>query len=504
MKRILSLIISAALVFSLAACASNEKAFDPTEDILSTFSDLARIPRPSHHEEQISDYLMNWAESLGLAVQQDDLWNLIIDVPATKGMENKPLVALQGHMDMVFAQASGSNLDPITTEIRIVNDGTYLTSDHMTSLGADDGIGLAIMMNIAEGKMPHGPLRLIITTDEEDGMDGAFGLDPIHLSDVQYLINLDSEEEGTMCLSTAAAVSENFRLPLSRAGSAMDAGICVRLQNLRGGHSGLDIGYGRLNAISALAEMLAALDSASIEYELSSFAGGTAPNAIPSEASAVICVSAENSSDACALLSRAGDSIRVRYAGTDPDMSVSVEDCDVPGSVLSSDCKNVILAFVGGVTNGVVSMSEDIDGLVESSSNLGTVKTEADEFTALSYVRSSSPDRLSDILADDKSLSQDLGLTYFSVKSADPWPYNPDSRLAEIADEAYMTLFNEELEHITIHAAIECGTFSTYNPALDMIALGPTLRDVHTTGESLEIASIASVWQLVELILANV
>lgn len=504
MKRTLTtaalLLIAALTLFPAASAAQG----GITEDILNTFGELALIPRPSHHEKAISDYLMAWAAGLGFAVEQDALYNLIIDVPATPGMEDRPLVALQAHMDMVFAAKPGSDADPLTAAITVVNDGTYLSSDGSTSLGADDGIGLAIIMNAAMGKMAHGPLRLIVTTAEEDGMTGTFGLDPAHLCGVPYLINMDAEEEGSMCLSTAACVIESFTAGPELADAETDAALRIEISGLRGGHSGLDIGKGRLNAICAAAEMLRAADDAGIGFELAAFTGGSAPNAIPVGACAVICVPSRDLDAARQALADSADAIKARHADTDSAMTITIEETEWDGRVLTNESKGRALGYIAGVTNGVYTMSRDIEGLVESSSNLGLFSAGEDGITAVTCVRSSSPEGLREMLESDARLAGSLGIALTQEKSADPWPYDPDSRLADTADRAYLALYGKPIGHLTVHAGLECGTFSVYNRDLEMIAIGPTLYDVHTVNERLEIASIEKVWCLLERILADI
>lgn len=506
MRKTIVIILTAAMVLSCVSCASQAAADrkDITTEILDTFNGLTQVPRPSHHEEKISEYLEKWAKVKKFEVTRDNVNNVIVEVPATKGMESKPKVALQGHMDMVFAQKDGANLDPLTTTIKSVNDGTYLRSDGNTSLGADDGIGVAIMMNIAEGKMAHGPLKLIITTCEEDGMVGTFGLDPAVLKDVDYLINLDSEEEGTMCLSTAAGVVETFTMKPVLVDYEKTTAVELSISGLRGGHSGLDIDKGRLNAIKGMTELLLALKNGGIEYGLSVMSGGSAPNAIPTSAKAVIYVSAEDKEKAQQVLNEKADEIKACHKDTDPDMQFSITPCSEASKVLSSECRDAVLGLLSGITDGLVTMSKDIEGLVESSSNLGLFSIDGAEIKGTAYMRSSSPEMLEKILADDEKVSMEQGFSYSQEKTADPWAYKPDNHLMEVADEAYRSLFGKDIEHITMHAGLECGTYSVYNPDLDMIAIGPTLYDVHTINERLEIATIEKVWRFVEKILADI
>ena len=508
MKSIISVILAILMLLSPAAYQQDPaEACDCTQDVLLCFEGIAQVPRPSHHEEKICAYLCEWAAAQGFEYKTDEQNNVIIEVPATTGMESREKIALQCHMDMVFAQKDGLDLNAEETSITVVNDGTFLRSDGNTSLGADDGIGLAIAMNICEGKMAHGPIRLIVTTDEEDGCTGAFGLDPAYVSDIRYLINIDYEEEGVICLSTSASVLETCTKDVTCAAPSGDTAVKIEISNLRGGHSGLEIVSGRLNAIAAMPVLLAGLDEASVSYELAELNGGSASNAIATACSAVIYVNGEDSAKAQEILLQKAQEIQTAHADTDPDMTVSVTISDpstTESKALSAEDKAEVLALLSNLTNGVVTMSEDVDGLVESSSNLGLAAICDGRISIVSLVRSSSSARLEEITSADRAAAEGCGFAYDSERSADPWPYDPDNRLMELADEAYAALFGEELRHMTVHAGLECGTFAVYNPDLEMISLGPTIYDAHTTNERLEISSIDRVWKLLEEILSRI
>ena len=503
MKRIAAVVFLLIMMLSMTSCGKQTKDSDIDEMVISQFMELTQIPRPSHHEEKVSAYLEKWAENKGLAVTRDAVNNIIFDVPATKGMENKPMIALQGHMDMVFAQKEDTNLDPLTTKITAVNDGTYLRSDGNTSLGADDGIGVAIMLCIADGRMEHGPLRIIITTDEEDGMEGTFNLDPKFVRDIDYLINLDAEQEGQVTVSTAAGVLDEFTKDVSACEPAGQKSITIRLKGCTGGHSGIDINKGGLNGAVVMGKLLSDILSDGVDYELQSFNAGTAPNAIVTSATAVIRIDAGEVEKVRKICGKYSDEFLPQHKDTDPNAVLELAEDDVPGRVMTAQDRDALLYFINHVVNGVNTWDPYEDGLVESSSNLGIVKADADSLLLNTNIRSESPERLQELTEGQEKLGEQLGMKVTSSKTADPWPYKNDNTMAELAHSAYKKVFNRDIEEIAVHAGLECGTFAVYNKDINMIALGPTIHNPHTVNETLEIATISKLWRLVEAIFAE-
>ena len=506
-KNVLAVLLAVGIgvsVLSGFGVSEAEAADDINDKILAKFSELTQIPRPSAHEQQVSDYLYSWAEKQGFSVVQDVWNNLIIDVPATAGMESKPLVALQGHMDMVFAQKDGLDLDPCTTAIQMKSDGKLLTSDGRTSLGADDGIGVAIIECVAEGKMAHGPLRILITTDEETGCTGANNIDPQCVSGVEYMINLDDEEEGNIVISSASGISFEYSCSLLPAAPTGNMGVCLLLNGLTGGHSGTDIEKGRLNGILAMGEFLDSLKKAQIDFELSSLSGGLAANAIPTEAEAVLCIAKEDFEKLTAVCNDALNAFRSEYSDTDPDMALQITEVELPEKVLFETDADRILGLLREQFNGVYSMSEIVDGLVESSSNLGVIALEPTGISAKGMFRSSDAGKQEELRETNRKLAEKLRFDLTENDSSAPWPAKENNRLQKIAEEAYRELFSTELNVVAVHAGLECGVFSQYNPEMDIIAMGPTLTAPHSVQEALEIESIGKVWRLLESILNRV
>ncbi len=475
-----------------------------TEMVLEQFAELAKIPRPSHHEERISDYMLAWAQERGFEAARDSSNNVVIDVPATAGMESRPLVILQGHMDMVFVTGLNSGLDPLTTVIRTVNDGVFLSSDGNTSLGADDGIGDAIAMCIAEGKMAHGPLRLLFTTNEEDGTTGTMNLDPKTVQDADYLINIDSEDEGVVTVSSASGTAVHMIRNCGTATSEKSLTLLLTLSGLRGGHSGLDIGKGRLNASVGLGRLLQSLSEAEVEYEICSFESGTAKNAIPDYAEAAICLEPADAARAGEFLADMAEQLRAEYAEADPDLTLEITQTDTSGDVLPREEGENLIRLLTGLINGVNTMSAEVEGLVESSSNIGLVHAGNGTLEAWTFVRSSVSEREEEILAQQTGLCGELGFSSEVQVFACAWPYKPDNRLLDLTKTAYRELFGREIEVVADHAGLECGSFAGYNPDIDIISIGPTLQNPHSVNERLELASIPMIWHLLEKILSAV
>ena len=472
--------------------------------VVDNFTLLTRIPRPSHHEEKVSAFLEGWAKQQGFKVQRDKQNNILFDVPATPGYEKLPLTILQGHMDMVCAAAEGVTFDPLKDPIKVIRDnkaGTLTAAG--TSLGADDGAGVAMIMLAAQGGLNHGPLRALITTDEEDGMEGAFGLSPDWLADARYLINLDSETSDEVLVSTAAGDSLKITGTVTLQKPAGDTAVRLELKGLKGGHSGVEIDKGRCNGLIAMARLLKDLREQGLHYELVSFGGGTAPNAIPSKANAVIMLKAADRTILKNIADAWLDSLKTNYRGIEDGISLQVTDVPAADQVLSVEDRDRAILFMNEVIDGVYTWSAKMKGLVESSSNLGLFTADKNGINARTYVRSSSAVQQERIVQSQQELS--LWCLYHSevIKMADPWPYNPDSQLLALTKEAYKKLNGTDIKVVALHAGLECGTFAVLNPKMDMISIGPDLKDVHSPKETLYLNSIPKTWNLLQELLLN-
>ncbi len=502
MRILLALLAALIMAFTAAQGESLKTDGEIIDGVMENFLQLAKVPRPSHHEEKISAFLMGWARERGLEPVQDQALNVMFEVPATEGYEEYPLGILQGHMDMVVAVTEGKTFDPLEDPITPVMDkaaGT-LTADG-TSLGADDGIGVALIMAVTEGKMDHGPIRVIVTVDEEDGMTGASNLDPSWLEGAEFLINLDNETSTAVLVSTAAGDTVQVNRELTFTEPTGDFALTVKLSRLKGGHSGVEIDKGRLNGLVGLASFLQELRANGVRYELASMKGGNASNAIPTGAEAVIVIRSEDrqavEDAAAAFLAR----LKETYEGIEDEMELTVSPlAETPRVIPEEDAENA-LRYITEVIDGVYTWSKDLPGMVESSSNLGLFSLDGNGLTASGLERSSSPEKEEEILEAQRKLAEACGLTFTRTKTADAWPFDPDSRLLEKVKRVYLEQNGEAIEVQTLHAGLECGTFKALNPDLDMISIGPDLTDVHTVKETLRLDSVPRIWRLLEGIL---
>ena len=472
--------------------------------VIDNFMPLTKVARPSHHEEKISAFLMDWATKEGFNPVQDKVNNVMFDVPATKGMEDKPLGALQGHMDMVVAVADGKDFDPLNDPIVAIRDDKEgkLTADG-TSLGADDGAGVAIMMAVAQGKIAHGPLRMIITVDEEDGMDGAFNMSSSWFDGVTYLINIDNEWSDQVLVSTAAGDTIHADKKVGYANPTGNKAINIILSNLQGGHSGVEIDKGRLNGIIGLTTLFKQMDEEGINFELASMECGTAGNAIPAKAEAVIVINENDKTKVVDKVSAYNKYLNDEYKGIEENIKCEVTDVTNMPQVISKEERDNLIKFTTEVINGVYTMSKDMEGLVESSSNLGIAKLNKDGLSFVINNRSSSPEKEVEINDSQIALAKECGYEVTTAKSAEAWPFDPNSKLLELTKKIYKEQNGKDMEVVAVHAGLECGCFKKMKPDLEMISIGPDLTDGHTIKETLYLNSIPKIWKLLEGILSE-
>ena len=463
------------------------------------FEELCKIPHGSGNTKQISDYLVSFAKEHGLEYVQDEMNNVVIYKPATEGYEDAPAVILQGHMDMVCEKRPDVDHDFTKDPLNIsVKDG-YVTANG-TTLGGDDGIAVAYGLALLESKdLAHPALEVLITVDEEIGLLGAEGFDCSVLKG-KRLINLDSEAEGSLWISCAGGLSGISTIPVQRV-EAEGQKAAVKITGLMGGHSGAEIDKKRANANVLMGRFLYSLQQETA-YEIISLAGGQKDNAITREADAELLVEDINSVKACAEKLQKG--FREEYAGTDEGITVEITDLGVASvKVLHPTSREKVLFFLMEVPFGTQKMSGSIDGLVETSTNIGIVKLGEDEFLGSSSVRSSveaAGAALSDKIC---YLTEFLGGEY-TVQGAYPaWEYRKDSPLRDQMVEVYEEMYGEKPNVVAIHAGLECGLFYKKIEGLDCVSLGPNMKDIHTSEEVLDIASTERVWKYLVKVLES-
>ena len=514
-KRYLSSVLILSMLFSLfavpgmgVAATDNEEVSGDVkiiDEFVEKFGLLAAIPRKSQHEKAVSDFLKNWMEDLGYTVRQNEKNDLIFDIPATPGMESFPLVGLQAHMDMVCVAKEGKKYDPLKDPIKPVIDREkgVMTADG-TSLGADDGAGVVMIMMIAEGKLvSHGPLRIFLTTDEEGEMSGVLALTKEDVEGVKYLINVDGEESDTAIISSAA----DIHVAVSRKPKAVKpkkkAAKKITLSGLLGGHSGMMIDKGRCNGNIALAKLLTKLTK-KMSYEMVSFHGGTADNAIPSKAEVVIQIAPKDEKELNSFIKKQRKELKKKYKGIEKNLKLTVKKAKRTKKVLKNSHTKSVLTYAVKVPDGVYTMSKDIEGLVESSSNLGMMDADIHSILLSHQTRSSSQEKLDELQKKMEDLAKSQKLSTSVEKNSRAWPVKTDSTLVPLVASEYEKLTGEEMKEIAVHAGLECGAFCELSPELDMVSIGPDVTNVHSPEETLYLNSIPKTYHLIEAVLSGI
>lgn len=470
--------------------------------VFEFFEAISDIPRTSGHTDGISRYLEKFAGDRGLDHLRDQSNNVIIRKKASAGKENAPTVILQGHMDMVGDKMPGSDHDFLKDPLKLKTEGDFISAEG-TTLGGDDGIAVAYALAILDDdSIIHPPIEAVFTVDEEIGLLGAAALDTSVLKG-RIMLNMDSEDEGIFTCGCAGGLTENTSLPLTFE-AAEGLAVTVRIDGLKGGHSGQMINMGRGNADKLLCRFLYEIQG-SIPFRLSTIEGGAKDNAIPFTASALLLIEEEDLSrlqEAAASFEKA---LKTEYAGTDDGVRLTAEADKVRAKrVMPDECRDRILTQMMNMPYGVVKMSRDIDGLVESSTNVGVMKIEDDKFCTLSSTRSSLPSERDDIQHSMECLVKSLGGTSFVTGAYPPWIYRKESALRDTACRVYRELYGSDPVVNVIHAGLECGLFYDRMDGLDAISYGPDMHDIHTFREKLSISSVRRVWEFTLKVLEEI
>ena len=473
------------------------------EIFINNFMALCAIPHPSGHEDAISRYIYERALSKGLTARRDAAGNVVIDRSASPGFENAPLTILQAHMDMVAVGRPGSDYDPLTSPITVVREGKSLRALD-SSLGADDGAGVALIQQLLEDEhLRCGALRGILTVDEETGMSGAEALDPAEL-DAKYLLNLDWETAGSLCCSCAGG--ELYRFTFAPSRKAPEAGVALELKvsGFLGGHSGTTIHTGRANAIQTIAGIIRSALDAKLHVELATIDGGSASNAIPNSASAVLVVPENELDQFRSLLRSAQVRFLMRFGGKEKNAGFSLHNVDMPELVLTHSHCMALLRFMTEAVIGVHTMSSLHPELVESSANLSEVHDRNGVIYCEIYQRSSEPAVTQRMEDGYRALAKDCGAKMSHMQGSPAWPEKPGSRLMEICLRSYRELTGDEMVVEAVHAGLECGSWAQKAPELDMISIGPDVMDIHSPYETLDLNSVELLDRLVRSILADI
>ena len=458
-----------------------------SQSVLEIFKEITRIPRESGHEEKMTAFLQKFAADRGLDCRTDATGNVVITREAAPGKENVPAIALQSHQDMVCEKNSGCDHDFARDSISyVIEDGWMIAKD--TTLGADDGIGVAASLALLDSDIPTGKLECLFTISEETGMDGANAIES-GLFTAKTLINLDSEDEGQLFVGCAGGVDTTavFKYVEEEIDPSL-AALKLRVFNAIGGHSGDDINKERANTVQILARFLYGEHSSG--YRLVSFNGGNKRNAIAREAEAVILLDAAGAKSLEDRFGKFAADVKAEYHRTDPDISFECIRTGNPGKAVDKDTARRFIFALTAVNHGVLTMSQDIAGLVETSTNLAAVFMNVPGEIKVTTSQRSSTDSAKKFMADKVEAA--FLLAGAEVSHSDPypgWTPNMDSHILDVTVASYRKLFGVEPEVKAIHAGLECGLFLTKFPDLDMISFGPTLRGVHAPGEKLDLAS---------------
>ncbi|QXE89198.1 aminoacyl-histidine dipeptidase [Geomonas subterranea] len=464
------------------------------------FAAISAIPRPSGHEDRIGGYILERAGQLGLERAKDDCGNIVVRLPATPGKERVRSICLQSHLDMVCEKNADKMHDFLKDPIELVRHGEVLTANG-TTLGADNGIGVATSLAIMEdGSIEHGPLELLFTVEEETGLRGAKNLTP-GLVASRSLLNLDSEEEGALYIGCAGGKDTVGRWPLVR--EPVPAGavpVRVAVKGLKGGHSGLEIDKGLGNAIKLLSRALTPL--AGLGGRIAAIDGGNMRNAIPRECSAVMYLAPELVAGARAVVEELAAVFVAELPAVDPGVRLTLEPCEAgPATVMEPHLQRQVLKTISALPSGVQRMSAEIPGLVETSTNVSVINTEQDEVVLITSQRSSSASRLTEVVDTVQSILE-MGGAVVEVSEGYPgWQPNIDSPLLKLAQRCYRDLYGTEPEVKAIHAGLECGIIGERIPGMDMVSFGPNMEKVHSPDERVYIESVARYWRFVLQIL---
>ncbi len=459
------------------------------ERVFAYFEKLCSIPHGSGNTKAISDYLVSFASEQGLRYVQDELNNVIIFKDAAPGYESHAPVVLQGHMDMVCVKDEDCAIDMAAEGLNVTHDGEDVFAVG-TSLGGDNGIAVAYMLALlSDNSVAHPPLEVVITVDEETGMDGAAGIDLSCLKG-RTLLNLDSEDEGIFTVACAGGARGTISLPLSRRAVY---GPCVKLtvSELQGGHSGVEIHKNRANANKVMGELLGRIQQI-MPVCITKLSGGAKDNAIACTSQATLVAMGshiERINDIAAQLQQ-----EIRNTYDEPNVMITADDVDaLGGNALSTQDSAKVIALLNSAPNGVQSWVEDIPDLVQTSLNLGVMNL-GDGFTMTFAVRSSVNREKRELLDRLKALADFYGAAYSEAGDYPAWEYKKESHLRDVMVDTYRALFGEEAKVIAIHAGLECGILSDKLPGLDCVSIGPNMQDIHTSREKLNIASTARTW----------
>jgi len=459
----------------------------------NNFADLNAVPRASKKEDRVIEFMMEFGKRLGLETIKDSVGNVVVKKPATSGMENRKTIIMQSHLDMVHQKNSDSDFNFDTDGIEMIVEGDWLRANG-TTLGADNGIGVATIMALLESEnIAHPALEAMFTIDEETGMTGAINLDSVNFSG-EILLNLDTEDDDELSVGCAGGIDTNTTysyssVPVKQGFDTYQ----IALRGLLGGHSGMDIDSGRGNANKFMNRILRHLVD-TLDIQLLSIDGGSLRNAIPRESTAVIAVSGNEKFAMEEALRYISSVISVEYRSIEKNMAIEIQSFEYKGEAVSAEDMHMILDVLQAVHNGVYRLSPDIEGLVETSSSLARVIVKNGTFSTQSLQRSSVESTKDDIAATIRSAFELIGCKVVQSGEYPGWQPNAKSKILNIMADLYRERYNEEPQVKACHAGLECGILSQHLPGVDMISFGPNIRAAHSPDEKCQISSVQKFW----------
>ena len=466
------------------------------------FDQICTIPHPSHHEDTLANFIVNWAKEKHFFAERDEAGNVLIRKPATVGMENRTPVVLQAHLDMVPQANEGNPHDFTKDPIRPYIDGDWVKAKG-TTLGSDNGIGLASTLAVLESdNIAHPPLEVLLTMTEETGMDGALHLRRNWLqSDI--LINTDTEEVGEIYIGCAGGINANLSIPIQWENNTFEQSIQLTLKGLRGGHSGCDIHTGRANAIKVMARVLAKLPQNTSPFQLAEIRGGSIRNAIPREAVAILVFNGEPHAFESEI-EKLNILLKEELFIAEPNLKLFLESAEKPQSIFTLESTEKVIHLLNALPNGVIRNSDVIKNVVESSLSIGVLKTEDHSVKGTILVRSlieSGKDYVTELLTSVANLAG--AKTEFSAPYPGWKPVN-DSSILNLTQKHYAAVLGKQPDIKVIHAGLECGLLKEHYPNIEMISLGPTIRNAHSPDEKVQISTVTTYWNVLVNVLADI
>ena len=472
------------------------------KEIWKHFDALAAIPRASTKEAAARDYVLSIAAKHKLEAVHDQVGNTVIRKPAHPGRENAPMALLQGHLDMVCEKNEGTAFNFDTDAIKVRRDGDWLKAEG-TTLGADNGVGVSAALAVMESTdIAHGPLEFVFTIDEESGLTGAAEF-PGGMLKSKYFLNLDNEEKDTICIGCAGGVKTTARRKITLRPATGDSGWRIKISGLKGGHSGVDIHLGRGNALRVLGGLLQTLRDR-LPIEIANLTGGSAQNAIPREASAIVVLDGAREQELRSVVSQAEADYKADLGSFDPELQITVEKVERPAHVIDAADAKKAIDLLASLHHGVLAMSPDVPGLVQNSTNLAIVATKGDVVEIVTSQRSAIE---SSKQAAARMVETACALAGFEVEhsgSYPGWKPEPTSDIVRKLQSVHEKVFGHEAKLIAMHAGLECGVIGEKYPGMQMASFGPTIVNPHSPDERVEIPSVEGFWKYLKAVLESI